>query len=149
METKLKENYTYPVLLKKQNDDSFIIKFPDFPNQLAEADSIDEAVENAQNIIALCLVDIEVDSDPDRLPPEPSPLDDIPCGENDVVVYVNLWMPYFRKLTKEIYVKKTLTVPSYLDVLAKQQNVNFSAILVEGLKAKLGLPDRDIKKKKF
>ena len=55
------------------------------------------------------------------------------------LVYVNLWMPYHRSTIKETYVKKTLTIPAWLDILAKQQNVNFSAVLVAGLKEVLGL----------
>ena len=41
-----------------------------------------------------------------------------------------------------INVKKTLTIPKWLDEMAKAKNVNFSAILVKGLKAELGLRDR-------
>ena len=48
-------------------------------------------------------------------------------------------MPYFRQIQKTIYVKKTLTIPKWLDEMAKEKNVNFSAILVKGLKAELGI----------
>ena len=38
---------------------------------------------------------------------------------------------------KIAYVKKTLTIPSYLDILAKNKNINFSQVLQEALKEKL------------
>lgn len=37
--------------------------------------------------------------------------------------------------------KKTLTIPQRLDLLAKEKNINFSAVLVNGLKQELGLID--------
>ena len=71
--------------------------------------------------------------------PEPSRLDQIVTEEGEKLVYVHLWMPYFRQIQKVIYVKKTLTIPKWLDEMAKEKNVNFSAILVKGLKAELGI----------
>ena len=37
--------------------------------------------------------------------------------------------------------QKTLTIPQRLDLLAKEKNINFSAVLVNGLKQELGLID--------
>ena len=53
-----------------------------------------------------------------------------------------MWMPYFRHIEKIIYVKKTLTVPKWLDEMAKKKNINFSAVLVKGLKNELGIVER-------
>jgi post-segregation antitoxin (ccd killing protein) len=48
-------------------------------------------------------------------------------------------MPYHKSRIKEVYVKKTLTIPSWLDILAKNNNINFSAILVKAIKKELNL----------
>ena len=40
---------------------------------------------------------------------------------------------------KIAYTKKTLTIPNYLDMLAKNKNINFSQVLQEALKKELGL----------
>ena len=50
-------------------------------------------------------------------------------------------MPYWRTRAKEVYVKKTLTIPSWIDVLAKEKNLNFSNVLVKGLKKELGIEE--------
>jgi post-segregation antitoxin (ccd killing protein) len=39
--------------------------------------------------------------------------------------------------TKEVYVKKTLTIPMSLDIRARENNINFSATLVKGIKDEL------------
>ena len=46
---------------------------------------------------------------------------------------------YEKSLIKLAYVKKTLTIPSYLDILAKNKNINFSQVLQNALKKELGL----------
>ena len=44
-----------------------------------------------------------------------------------------------RRYEKEIYVKKNVTIPQWLDILAKENKVNYSAALVKGLKIALGM----------
>ena len=38
--------------------------------------------------------------------------------------------------------KKTLTIPSYLDILAKNKNINFSQVLQNALKKELGIENK-------
>ena len=71
--------------------------------------------------------------------PSPSEPGQIVTEEGEKLIYVHLWMPYFRQIQKTIYVKKTLTIPKWLDEMAKEKNVNFSAVLVKGLKSELGM----------
>lgn len=130
----MKENYIYPVRIKKERD-VYQVVFVDFPNaSLVEAETKEEAICYAQECLALEILDRE--SRGEKLP-EPS-LD----LEN--VVYIHIWMPYFRNATKEIYVKKNVTIPQWLDILAKERKVNYSAALVKGIKLVLGIEDRDL-----
>ena len=48
-------------------------------------------------------------------------------------------MPPFRDRMKERAVKKTVTLPGWLNELAKHENVNFSLILQRSLKDYLGV----------
>lgn len=134
----MKEDYVYPVKVKKE-DGVFLITFPDFPDQITDADDELQLIRSAQEVLALCIIDNEnlgIEN------PKPSREEDILLEEGEMVVYVHLWMPYFRNVTKEIYVKKTLTIPQWLDLLAKEKNINFSAVLVSGLKQELGIESK-------
>ncbi|KJE25962.1 hypothetical protein LG52_633 [Geobacillus kaustophilus] len=51
-------------------------------------------------------------------------------------------MPPFRHEMENKAVKKTLTIPKWLDDLAKQHHVNYLQILQEALKKHLGATDR-------
>ena len=51
-------------------------------------------------------------------------------------------MMQMKAILKEIYVKKTVTIPQWLDILAKGKKVNFSAAMVRGIKEELGIENR-------
>lgn len=53
-------------------------------------------------------------------------------------------MPIYREAIENRAVKKTLTIPQWLNGVAVKQNINFSKVLVEGLKSVLKLEkDKD------
>lgn len=134
----MKENYIYPVIIKKRNE-KFEISFPNFPDQMTEADTEDDAIIAAQEVLALCISDNEEMCKENPISTEQ---EKIKLNEGEKLVYVHVWMPYFRQVERIVYVKKTLTIPQWIDQMAKAKNVNFSAVLVKGLKAELGLKDR-------
>ncbi|EHI75635.1 toxin-antitoxin system, antitoxin component, HicB domain protein [Fusobacterium sp. oral taxon 370 str. F0437] len=57
--------------------------------------------------------------------------------DNQEIVYITLNYEYEKSLIKLAYVKKTLTIPSYLDILAKNKNINFSQVLQNALKKRI------------
>ena len=70
--------------------------------------------------------------------PKSTPLENIKCKENEKTVTVSVWMPLVRNEMEEQAVKKTLTIPQWLNKLAEAQNVNFSKVLQSALKELLG-----------
>ncbi len=131
----LKDYYIYPAIFT-YDDDGISIEFPDLPGCLSSADTDEEAAKNAKEVLSLHIYDLEQD---DEDAPEPTPFSKIVRQDNQVVALIDVWMPYHRSQIKEVYVKKTLTVPNSLDVLAKMNNVNFSKLLQEALKKELGI----------
>lgn len=130
----MKENYTFPAILDFNEIGVINLSFPDLPEAFTFVEQGEDYITAAQEVLALAIKD-RLDSNEDI--PEPSL--DIESEENQKLVYINIWMPYHRKKVKEIYVKKTLTIPVWLDALAKESQINFSAVLVDGLKERLGL----------
>ena len=130
----MKDNYTYPAIFDYSEKGNINIKFPDFPEAISCADNEQEAIESAQDILALTIRDYE-----ETGRPFPVSASDIPTNKKQKLVYINIWMPYHRSKIKEEYVKKTLTIPQWLNILALQNNINFSAVLVDGLKRELNI----------
>lgn len=135
----MKENYIYPVIIKKEENGGVLVTAPDFAGQMTEVKNETEAVIAAQEMLALCIIDNE---EKGKDNPVPSEEREITIENDEKIIYVHLWMPYFRRIQKEVYVKKTLTIPSWLDMMAKEKNINFSAVLVKGLKKELGIDIR-------
>lgn len=131
----MKDNYTYAAIICDNEVNGKDIIFPDFNDAMTCAAKGDDVIEMAQDFLTLMIADYE---DSGRVAPEMK-RQDYALKDGQQLVYINVWMPYHRTKIKEIYVKKTLTIPAWLDILAKENNVNFSAILVKGLKAHLGL----------
>lgn len=124
----MKENYVYPAKISFE-DNLYRIEFIDFPNIFVEEESEDEAIRSAQTCLALEILDFE-----DRG-------EELPVSEKHLqdVIYIHIWMPYFKNHTKEVYVKKNVTIPQWLDILAKERKISYSAALVKGIKMELGI----------
>lgn len=135
----MKDNYTFPVVFDYSDDEWIQIIFPCFDNQCTEVEKKEDPVTAAQDWLALNIIDCEQSKT--GVPSEELP-DDFILEQNQHLVYVNIWMPFHRSSVKVTYTKKTLTIPSWLDILAKQNNINFSELLTQALKEKLNLQDK-------
>ena len=131
----MKDNYTYVAIIDESEKGFINISFPDFDGAMTCVPQGEDYVVAAQDFLALMIADME---DTGRTLPEMKTVEYI-LDKGQREVYINVWMPYHRTKIKEVYVKKTLTIPLWLDMLAKENNVNFSATLVKGLKEILGL----------
>lgn len=126
----MKENYMYPARFEEV-DGEIEVSFLDFPTVKSYGSDMEEAVSSAQEALALVILDYESQN---KELPEASK-----CTSE--AVYVHIWLPYFRNKSKEIYIRKSVTIPQWLDLLAKENEINFSAALVKGIKMELGIHD--------
>jgi len=132
-----KDKYIYPAIFTYE-EDGISIEFPDLPGCLPCADSTEEAFKNAKEAMALHLYTSEQDKDP--LPP-PTSVDKIKTGNNQTVALIEAWMPIYRNAIENKSIKKTLTIPKWLNDEAELNHVNFSQILQDALKETLGVSE--------
>ena len=125
----------YPALFHKAEEGGFWISFPDIPECLTEGDNMEEAYNMAIDALGLCLSDMEKNNIPF---PAPSPVDKITVDEDAVLVVIEFDMLAYKKRTSSRAVKKTLTIPEWLNEAAIQLNINFSQVLQDALMEKVG-----------
>lgn len=125
----------YPALFHKAEEGGFWISFPDIPECLTEGDNMEEAYNMAIDALGLCLSDMEKNNIPF---PAPSPVDKITVDADAVLVVIEFDMLAYKKRTSSRAVKKTLTIPEWLNEQAIQLNINFSQILQDALMEKVG-----------
>lgn len=128
------ENIIYPALVGRDEDGAYV-RFVDENLIPVYGDTSLEAVRGAQEVLSLFIVDCEESGEKFIIPE----VDSIEPDEGESIIYLDLWMPYHRSKVETIYKKKTLTIPTWLDLLAQQKKINFSNVLVKGLKEELGL----------
>lgn len=130
---------TYPVVLTYE-DNLIYVGIPDLEIDYytTYAETLDEAVKIAKELITLEIMDLE---DEKKIIPLASKLDLIKekLEYNQEIILINLWLPYEKSLVKVEYKKKTLSIPVWLDILASQKNLNFSQILQKALKKELDI----------
>ena len=135
----MKDTYIFPAFFES-NEDGITIFFPDLPGCLPCADTMEEAFQNAKEALQLHLYGMEEDGE---AIPEPSKLQNLHVQANQIVTLIDVWMPAFRAKMLNKATNKTVTIPRWLDMLAKKNNVNYSQLLQAALKQYLGLKDED------
>lgn len=63
----------------------------------------------------------------------------IPLKNNQFVSFISIDMDEYRKKFNNKSIKKTLSIPEWLNYLSERNNINFSQVLQEALKEKLGI----------
>lgn len=124
----------YPAIFHKAEEGGFWVSFPDLPECLTEGDNMTQAYEMAVDALGLAIVDrlrqkeeIPAASEPDR----------IEVAEDGFLVIVEFDLMEYQRKHNSKAVKKTLTIPEWLNEAAMKQNINFSQVLQEALMAKV------------
>ena len=125
----------YPAIFTRYNDDGeyYVVEFIDLKGCITEGKNIQEAFYMAQDAMGLYL-------DEEKIFPEPTMnISRINLKENQFISFVSIDMDEYRKKFNNKAVKKTLSIPMWLNILAEKDNINFSQVLQEALKEKLGI----------
>ena len=133
----------YPACFFKE-ENGYSVIFPDLNYLSTCGKSLNEALTMAVDCLAGYLYWLQQDKE---MAPEPSSLDKINLSDvaqeleiksNDAFVnMVTVDVAEYAKTHFEKSVKKTLTIPAWLNTAALEQNINFSQVLQDALKAKL------------
>ncbi len=130
-----KDYYIYPAIFC-YNRDGISISFPDLSGCISCASTDEEALYMAKDALGLYLVCAEEDNE---ILPKPSKLNEIILKQNERAVLIEVNMPLFRLSVENSSVKKTLTIPKWINDLAEKNRVNFSFVLQNALKELLKL----------
>lgn len=125
----------YPAIFHKAEEGGFWISFPDFPECLTEGDDMEQAYEMAVDALGLVITSRKEEGE---IIPKASQADEI-IAEDGVVVIVEFDMLAYQKKHNSKAVKKTLSIPEWLNAEAMAAGINFSQVLQEALMLKLNI----------
>lgn len=119
----------YPAIFHKAEEGGFWVSFPDIPECLTQGDNIQQAYEMAMDALGLSLTTMK------ELPKASEP-EDIQTDDGFLVI-VEFNLAEYRKKHCSRAVKKTLSIPEWLNEAAIKAGVNFSQVLQEALMEKV------------
>ena len=124
--------YFYPaVFTYDENDKCYMVDFIDLKGCSTYGKTINEAYLMAQDAMGLYLSDLET------FPTPTIPYNNIKLNENQFIYIVEIDLLEYRKKYSTLAVKKTLTIPVWLNTLAEKNDINFSQLLQKALKKEL------------
>ncbi|EFC92391.1 protein of unknown function UPF0150 [Dethiosulfovibrio peptidovorans DSM 11002] len=134
----MQDRYNFPAVFHYNSDGRIGIYFPDLPGCVSQATSDEEGIKKATEALELHIFGMEEDGDSI---PDPSRLSDIDLEPGERTVMISAIMPLVRDAMESKAIKKTLTLPYWLNRAAEAKGVNFSALLQNAIRENLGIQD--------
>lgn len=126
---------SYPIVLMPDKI-GYVVYVPDF-NINTEGDTLTEAIEMARDAIGL--VGIELEDRKERLP-FPTAINEVQKeNDDDIVTLVDVDFAEYRRQNDMRPVRRSVTLPSWLNEAAEKSGINISAVLQNALKEELGV----------
>ena len=127
--------YIYPAIFTEE-EDGILVDFPDLPNCYTDCASLEEAFENAEGALALALWHLEEERADIPVPSAPAALT-VPKSASVALVRADT-LPV-RQMNDTRTVRKNVTLPSWMDTLARERNINFSKLLQNAIRKECGI----------
>lgn len=125
--------YVYPAVFTPE-EEGYSVYFPDLEGCYTCGDDLQDAIIMAEDVLAFYLYDEEAEGNSIPLPSQTS---DIKLSSGEFVNYIACDTIEYAKMHNNKAVKKTLTIPEWLNEIAVRQNINFSQVLQEALMEKV------------
>lgn len=122
--------YIYPAIFEKNNDGSYTITFPDLLGCISEGKSLSNALDMAQSALTQWIKYLQAEKESI---PDPSDINAIKLLENQFVSLVQ------AKTRNSRAVRRTISIPGWLDEKATDAGISLSKVLQDALKEKLGI----------
>lgn len=127
--------YFYPAIFEKERE-GYSVYFPGLEGCNTQGENLEEAASMAFDALGLYLEGKEEAYYPAPLPPE-----EIQTDKGQFVMMIKFDKTSYDRKYNTKAIKKTLTLPAWLNDLAEQNHINFSSVLQNALKEKLQVED--------
>lgn len=129
------DRYFFPAVFTYEDGQEIAVEFPDLDVATCGKDDAD-ALLSARELLGITLLGLEEDGE---AIPAPSKLSALSLASNQRAALIDVYMPAVRLAGINKAVTRTVTVPAWLNAAALGQGFNFSQVLQEALKERLGI----------
>ena len=124
--------YVYPAVFTPEENGQFTVNFPDLESCYTCGDDLGDALYMAEDVLVMTLVSYENNSTP-----IPTPSKKLGVEDGEFQNFIVCDTDSYRKQNMNRAIKKTLTIPEWLNEKALAQGINFSQVLQEALLEKV------------
>lgn len=132
------EFYTFPAIFAYA-DDGINVRFVDLPEAITCGHSDEEAMLNAEDVLAIVLYERENECKP---LPNPTPISEITPAAKETVVPIRTNLALARVGIDNKAVNVTVTLPRWLRDMAAAKEVKLAQVLQVALREVLGIEHR-------
>ena len=128
-------NYIYPAIFYPEDDGRYSVIFPDLNDLATFGDTLADAFAMAQDACGQYLFTSLRDGE---ALPSPSPVGSIEKDEDNAFInLIGVNLDEYARLYYDKAVKKTLSIPAWLNTACENSGINYSKVLKEALISKL------------
>ena len=128
-------NYIYPAVFYPEGDGKYSVIFPDLNDLATYGDNLADAFAMAQEACGQYLFTSLRDGD---VLPAPTPLDAVEKDEDAALVnLICVNLDEYARAYNDKAVKKTLSIPAWLNTACENYGINYSKVLQDALIAKI------------
>lgn len=132
-----KNIFSYPAIFTEE-DGSYWCQFIDFSGCFSDGNTFEECMENSKEALGSQLELLT------EYPKSTMDFSNIKIEKNQIISFVSINMDEFKAKYSNKSVKKTLSIPAWLNTMALAQKVNFSQVLQDALIQKLNVDKKHI-----
>lgn len=128
--------YAYPTVFTKEENGQYSVVFKDLEGCYTCGDNMEQAIEMAEDALALVLYGYEIEG---KEIPNPSSRDTIEIQPGEFINDIRCDTLAYRKMYNNKSIRKNVTLPEWLNEEAEALKINFSQVLQDALMQKLGI----------
>ena len=133
----------YPAIFHQAEEGGYWITFPDLPECMTQGDDMQHAYEMAFEALGLAITSRQAEQAEIPVASEPFSIE---LEQNEFCVVIEFDLLAYKKRTNSKAVKKTLTIPEWLNEEATALGINFSQVLQAALMEIIGYSTPSIKR---
>lgn len=130
--------YIYPAIFTEESN-GYSVRFPDFESCYTQGEDLQDAYDMASDVLCLTLYNMEEGGE---VIPQASRISSLKVGSGEFASLVSCDTLEYRQFFDNKAVKKTLTIPSWLNTMSEREGINFSVTLQNALKEELRISER-------
>ena len=128
--------YFFTAVLAPRDDGSYECRVPDIPHCVTSGQDLGDALHMIEDCANLMLTVYE---DKELSIPEPSSPSDYPHAPGEITTLLALDTDAYRKIISNISVRKSVSIPAWMDEMAQRKGISLSNTLQTALRAQLSV----------